>query len=456
MTIEGINFAPDDPALSDIEPTWTRLDLPGEQSWRVTDLHIERGRTNEQDEVDTGSATVTIIDRDGSFDPTCHTSPFWDVIDDVTKVDPMRQAAIALPNPVTGGYGTIFRGFVSEVLGDMYQTARLQTVTLDLVDGLGLLLAHRMAPSVHGDAAPGESTGDLFFQQTSGIDQVAERINKALDDVGWPSTRRRLFTGNVQIQATVYDRFEPMIRVVQEAAMAEFPGVGVVFDSKDGLITFHGRNARFDPALFSSPDDASRSGGNSICFWNLGSKDVALADPSVCMINQLSWRRSSKDIINACFALPKGVAITDVPGALEKDDTSITNYGWRQVSFEDLLVEQGDEAVPNTAVAECMLFAKYYVQNYATPKTRVTKINVRGRHPRHPCAPAIWAFLCGVDLSDVVHLDTTHWGGDGGFHEDYFVEKLTYDATPLHGNWWDVSLDVELSPASFYDHNPFS
>lgn len=454
--IEGINFAPDDPPLSETEPTWVRLDLP-ENSWRVTGFHLERGRGNEQDEVDTGTSTVTIIDRDGSFDPTCHTSPFWDGANEVTKVDPMRPAAIALPNPCTGGYGTIFRGTIDELLGDIYQTSRLQTVTLECIDGLGLLLAHRLAPGVHGDTAPAESGGDLYFQETSGIDQVRQRLNKCLDDVGWPTTRRHLASGNVQLQAIVYDRFEAMIRVVQEAAMAEFPGVGVIFDSKDGAISFHGRYMRFFPDHYQAADDASRGPNHRIVFWNLGSKDIALADPSVCLINGLSWRRSSQDIINACFALPKDVNLVDVPGALIKDDDSVTAYGWRQVSFEDLLVLKGD--VPSgtapTAVQECKLYATYYVDNYAQPKTRVTKIIIRGRNPRHPCAPAIWAFLCGVELNDVIQLDTNHWNGDGGFHEQYFVEKLTYDASPLRGNYWDVTLEVEVSPATFYAINPF-
>ena len=263
----GVCVALDDDALAD-DPVWTRLDDPA--GYRlVTGWQTSRGRQSELDKTGTGTSEVDMIDLAGILDPTNATGPF------AGKLNPGLQAAIALRNPVTDTWSQIFRGFTGEWDGDLDPTARMQTVALQLADAFDVFTALEMTPGNQGDTAPAESEGDIYYAATTGIRQVANRINQALDDAGWPAAWRRIFTGNVQLQGSTYARLDQLLTVIQDAADAEFPGVANAYMSKDGLVVFHGRFARFTPELYQSPDDASRDAGNSIVFWEAGSRDVA-------------------------------------------------------------------------------------------------------------------------------------------------------------------------------------
>ena len=61
--------------------------------------------------------------------------------------------------------------------------------------------------------------------------------------------------------------------------------------------------------------------------------------------------------------------------------------------------------------------------------------------------------LCNVDISDIVHLTTTH-GGGGGFDDDFYVEGIHYQARP-GGTIPYVELTLDVSPKGSYDANPF-
>jgi hypothetical protein len=75
--------------------------------------------------------------------------------------------------------------------------------------------------------------------------------------------------------------------------------------------------------------------------------------------------------------------------------------------------------------------------------------------PSHPNAGALWGLMCGVELGDLISLETTHPGG-GGFDEDFYVEGIHYDADVQGGAaFTNVTLELDVSPRSFFDNNTF-
>ena len=60
---------------------------------------------------------------------------------------------------------------------------------------------------------------------------------------------------------------------------------------------------------------------------------------------------------------------------------------------------------------------------------------------------------CDVDISDIVHLSTSHHGG-GGFDDDFYVEGVHYQVRPGGGVPY-VELTLDVSPRGYYDSNPF-
>lgn len=439
----GIAVAFDDDTLEP-DPDWTRLDDPG--GYRVvSSWSVDRGRSSELDKTATGQASIGCKDTAGILDPTRGDGPFWN------KLDPMKQVAVCLRNPVTDTWHPRFRGFVSDWLFDIDTTARLNTCTLECADAFDLFAGIEMMRPHHGNTILSTTNaGDIYFAEDATLDAVQTRINKALDDAGWPSgLRTEIFTGNVGLQGTIYNRRDQLLAVLLDAADAEFPGVSNVFMAADGGVIFHGRFARFNP---DNPD-------YNITTWYAGDGLVCAADSSRAPITGLAYRRSKDDIINAAIALPQHVDESDVPGQLVRDTTSIGKYGWRGLSFTDLLTRNGSG--PTTAVEETKLFAQYYVDNYATPSTRVTQLRFRARDHRGPNGPALWALLCGVEISDIVDLETTA-GRRGHFSEAFFVEGIHYTCTPgqvdpaTHEERMpDLELVLDVSPISYYSVNPF-
>ena len=454
----GLCVAFQDDALVE-EPVWERLDDPA--GFRIGSAwSISRGRQSELDKTGTGTAQVTFLDRYGIMDPTNESGPFW--TGGETHVDPMKQSAIALMNPVTGDWSTLFRGHIADMTHslDMWTDTRgLDTVTMELVDAFDLFNAVELTPGDHGDSTTFSDFANVYYQgnppnytgQPPTFVHVDDRIMQILDDAGWPNSGKRaglrnIFSGNVSMQGQVYSRRDSALQALFDAADAEFPGVANIFMSKDGVVTFHGRFARFFP----------ERPGYGINSWNVGSLAEAELDDTMAPIAGMEFRRSKNDIINAALISPNRASEKQIQNLLYKDTTSIGRYGWRSISFENLLLNKGhdDLAADTTAPEECAKFAQYYVDNYAYPKSRVSSITFRPRGINQVGAEPLWELMCGVEIGDVVHLTTAHPNG-GGFDEDFFVEGVRYDAKPARTDMLDITLSIDVSPRSFYDSNPF-
>ena len=127
-------------------------------------------------------------------------------------------------------------------------------------------------------------------------------------------------------------------------------------------------------------------------------------------------------------------------------------YGLRTWSAETLLTAGG---TANTALQETKLFGNYYTTNYDEPRTRVGQLTIRPQPPLSSSGATAWALMCGVDISDVVNLITTHVGGGGFSTTPFYVEGISYEARPLNADYHDVTLTLDVSPASYFDSNPF-
>ncbi len=401
----------------------------------VSHYEIHRGRSSELERTDTGTATITMIDTNGSLDPSGGSTDF----------DPMKPVAIALRNPVTGVSSTIFRGHVARWSYDMYPNEKYAIATVDCVDGMDVLAAVEMTPS---PVATGAAFGDVIFDAHAGNivyyedDQVAHRINQVLDECGWPAGEREVFSGNVKLQETVYAPRSPALTVITDAADAEFPGVANFLISKDGKAVFHGRLARFNPT------DAQYK----ISTWRAGDMANVAADSSRAVIFALDYDKDKDKIINSALATPKDIADSAIEGQRVENTGSQSAYGTRSWSAENLLTLFGHNG-NTTAAVETKKYATYYVNNYATPRTRVNRITFKTVPTSSTYASQVWGVMCGVDVSDIIRLKTTHLAG--GFDEDFYVEGIHYSVDPLNDQYLAVQVDLDVSPKSYYSSNPF-
>jgi hypothetical protein len=411
----------------------------------VSKYSIDRGRSYELDSNSPGTAQITLIDVTGELDPTSGLYAF----------DPMTPAAIALHNPVLGTDHTIFRGHVQRIDYDLYQTETYATATVDLVDGLDRLAMMEMYggqgfASEWGDFPVTGLDADISFYPNDTSSACGTRINQILDQAGWPGGLREVFSGNVSLQAGLYAFRTSVLTALQDCADAEFPGVANIYVQKDGRFTFHGRLARFHDT------DAQYH----IAHWKVGDMAAVASDSTRAVIFSLEYDRDAEKVINSAIATPQNIPEVNINALRSEDAGSITTYGSRSISFENLLTA-GDPDVGlgygYTAAADAATakFAEYYVDNYSSPQTRVNKISFRSLPPDDPYAAALWRLMCNVDISDRINLRTTHHGGAGGFNDDFYVEGLHYEVDPLSDAYLDVTLTLDVSPASYYDINPF-
>lgn len=415
----------------------------------VMNYSIDRGRSYELDQNSPGTAQITLADTTGELDPTSGLYPFH----------PMTPAAIALRNPVLGTDHTIFRGHVQRLHYDLYQTEHFATVTVDLVDGLDRLEKMEMYGGQGGTSEWGDFpvTGldaDISFYPDNQSSACGHRINKILDQAGWPAGLREVFSGNVSLQAGLYSFRTSALTALQDTADAEFPGVGNLYvqgnGANAGKLTFHGRLARFNPG------DAQYH----IAQWRCGDIAAVAGDSTRSLIFSLEYEQDAEKVINSALATPQNIPEANVNALRVENAASIATYGTRGVSFENLLTA-GDPDVGlgygYTAAADAATqkFASYYVDNMAQPITRITRLTWKTVSPTSSYAAAIWRLMCNVEISDLINVRTTHHGGAGGFNDDYFVEGIHYNVDPLAADYMAVEMTLDVSPRSWYTTSPF-
>jgi len=417
-----------------VDPAWDRID----DAYNVQSWQIDRGRQNEMGRTDTGTASIQLVDTLGDFDPTNTGGAYYGLA-------PLTHAAICLQNPADSTWHTLFRGYVSQIRWVPYQNEKWANVTLDLVDALALFAACEMPfDGTYGDDF---IDGNIVFNEDTDTDAVRTRMINVLTSMGWPSGLRFLHSANVGLQQTVYAPRSTVLQVLQDAADAEFPDIANLFVSGPsttpaGKLVFHGRFARFHP-------DVSEY---NIGHWKVGDDAAAAADPSHVVRISPPLEASLDDtfLYTSALATPQNIDDGDIPGQYVQDAGAVGAYGLRTWSAENLATRNG---AATSGEQETGLFAEYVLENFKTPRVRVGQLTVKGRNPATTNGAKTWQLLCGIDISDLVHLKTTHRGG-GGFDDDFFVEGIHYTARP-GGAIPVVELTLDVSPKGYYDENPF-
>lgn len=439
QAIEGVVIAFDDPLLEP-DPTWTRID----NQVRVARWEIRRGRQGELEKTNTAEATVTIHDTEGWFDAYNPSSPWDGMLDG-------KQLALARWNPVTEEWSTRFRGYITGYTYSLSPTQQVMDVEIRAVGFMGYLARAEMLPGAGHAGGP----ADMVFYDEQDVD---DRINLLHDDAGLPTALYVTFSGNVVLQETLYDPGYSFLAGVQDAADGEFPGVANVYEDRFGRVVFHGRHARFSPDAV-----AADAGTDAWDFqrWKAGDGDAITGDSDYAQVRPpLNADRPLDLVINSALVTPLGIEPEDVAGQIVTDAVSFGKFGTGSYSATDLRVLE-HKTNGDTGLQQCLKIANYYVANYAVPYTRPRQITLRSLRATDARAASTWALICGIDVSDVVHLKVTNPGG-AGFDEDFFVEGISEVSAPL-GPFTPVGAEMDLaeivldvSPVAFYNEDTFT
>ena len=289
----------------------------------VRQISIRRGRNIMRDTFEAGSATVRVIDPDGSFNPQNVDSPYYGFL------TPLRKLRISA---TVGGVGYfLFSGYTTDYKYTYPQGQEIGYV--DIVCSDAFRLMQQAGITTVADATAGQDTGT--------------RINKILDQVQWPTSMRTIDTGNT---TCVVD--PGTSRTALDALKnAEFSEQGAFFINDEGTAVFLNRT-----------NVIKKYGDTPIEF------DQTTGIP----YSNLTFAFDDKLIINSA-------GMTRVGGVqqVSEDSASIAKYFPHQLN-ESNLVAQTD--------ADTLNIAKIYVATRKETTIRIDTMTVDLLDPAVPTA----------------------------------------------------------------------
>jgi hypothetical protein len=255
-------------------------------STSTLNISTRRGRNLLQDNYESGSATIRVVDPDGDFNPQNTASPYYGLLQPLRKIQ-----ASAIYSGTTYG---LFGGYITEYRYTYPTGQETGYVTFICYDAFRLMYNSNVTTVTGGTA--GQTT--------------AQRVQSILTMIAWPPAFTSIGTG-----ATTCVADPGTQRTVLEAIQtAEFTEQGAFYIGANGVATFKGRQFVYD-AQSASPTIFNQDGTGI----NYAGITFALDD---------------KTIVNKA-------TVTRIGGTAQtySDATSIAQYFTRSVTATDMLMQ---------------------------------------------------------------------------------------------------------------------
>ena len=177
-------------------------------------VQTKRGRNALADEFQTGQLTLRIVDQNGDFNPQNPSSPYFELL------TPMKKVQITAT--YSGVTYPIFSGFITSYVNSQPKDAtEVAYTTIQAVD------AQRLAQNAQISTVTGASAGDL-----SGT-----RINQLLNTINWPNTQRDVDAGLTTLQNDPGTN-RTSLQALQTVANSEY---GAIYVDASGSFVFQDR-----------------------------------------------------------------------------------------------------------------------------------------------------------------------------------------------------------------------
>ena len=182
---------------------------------QVNLVQTRRGRNPLSDEFETGQLTLRIVDQNGDFNPENPSSPYFELLTPMKKVQiSATYSAVTYP---------IFSGFITSYVTTQPKDAtEVAYTTITAVD------AQRLAQNAQISTVTGATAGDL-----SGT-----RVNEILDQISWPLTMRDVDAGLTTMQADPGTN-RTSLSALQTVALSEY---GAIYVDASGSFVFQDRS----------------------------------------------------------------------------------------------------------------------------------------------------------------------------------------------------------------------
>lgn len=289
-------------------PTWTDV-----SNW-LQGFTIERGRQQELNRMEAGTARILLDNLDRRFDPSNAASPY------APNVVPMRRVRLsAVYNSVTY---RLFSGY-AETWPPTYPTELDSDVEVQAVDAFKVFNLKNLNTS--------------YAQQLT-----SARVAAVLTDIGWPAGDRSIATGDSSVQA---------VTLVNESALQHLQDTidvenGLLFMTGDGLAKFVNRGALILAPYTTSQGAFGDGGGTEMLF-----RDIEFDYSDVQLWNEVRFTRNGGS------------------EQVASDSSSQTRYYPRTLSRSGLLMIND---------ADALAAAQWVRDRFKAPALRVQRVVLDG------------------------------------------------------------------------------
>lgn len=349
---------------TDSSYSWTTLmrsDVSSGAERKVRKFSYQRGRSNERNRTETGTAAVVLRDPDSDFDPNNTGGLYYP---DVKPMCPIRAyATIGMTDyPMFLHYADRWPRTLR--VTDVYTERQLTTV-----DGFAWLALAGLA-------------GFDYDEEETGA-----RIENVLDDISWPAALRDLDTGSSIVMEASF---------ANSASDKALDHLQAVADTEDGLAYINGagevrfierHNLLLSPFTTSQATFSDVEGANRIRYQQLV--------PSYDLDNVTNeWSGTRED------------------GATQSavDSTSRNTYGPRSQQITSLA----------TTDAEVLASVQWKLIRFKNPLNRVESITAMPGNSDDD-----WATLLALDVGDRITLKETPPGFDAEQSTEYTIQHLS-------------------------------
>jgi len=361
----------------------------------VREIRIRRGRQNELNRMEAGTADVVLDNRDRRFDPTYASSPYY------PNVIPMRKISIRATWNSTLYY--LYTGYIENWPPD-WPGGEEATVTVTSVDGFkyfaGALLTVDLSNSDYSGALINNSS--------------ANGGRSILTALAWPSADQSVNGGDSIIQGPGNLVNANALQTLQLIADSEN---GYLWIGADGKIWYRERHYRLTRAGATSSTGGSGSSTSSVgTFGDGGGSEVPYLDLKPSFDDSL---------------IANDIRVTRIGGAeqVATDATSQNRYWKRSLSKTGLLIASDNEALDA---------ANWLLAQYKDPDLRFVRITTAGLlELANP-----WIHVLERDFHDRITVTARPPGG-GTLSQECFIEGIEHQIT--RDDWLT---SWQLSPAS--------
>jgi hypothetical protein len=314
---------------------------------QVDRIQTSRGRSALADQFQTGQLTLRIVDQNGDFNPTNPSSPYYELL------TPMKKVQISAT--YNGTTYNLFTGYITSYVNTQPKDAtEVAYTTIQAVD------AFKLAQNAQISTVTSAAAGDL-----SGI-----RIDQILDEIDWPATMRDVDAGLTTMQADP-GTARTSLAAMQTVATSEY---GALYVDTDGHFVFQDRNV------------TAGSIGGTVTTFNDDGTGIAYANAI--------WRLDDTLIFNSAT-----VTRTGGTAQTATNQDSIDKYFIHSYNIQDLLMQTD---------AEALQYAQAYVASRAETSVRCDGIELDLYTSNYDSG--ITAAL-SLDFFDPIRIVTTQPGG---------------------------------------------